>query len=84
MRTRNQWDRQQAGLAGRKAQFLSTTIVHGGHWAARLERQSDSPGAFSTLHRAIAMDFAGATVEFRGFLRTEQVSQLAGLWMRED
>jgi C-terminal processing protease CtpA/Prc len=59
-------------------------IVHGGHWAARLERQADSPGAFSTLHRAIAMDFAGTTVELRGFLRTEQVSQLAGLWMRED
>ncbi len=59
-------------------------IVHGGHWAARLERQADSAGGFSTLHRAIAMDFAGTTVELRGFLRTEQVSQLAGLWMRED
>jgi C-terminal processing protease CtpA/Prc len=64
--------------------FTDDKIVHGGHWAARLERQADSPGAFSTLHRAIAMDFAGTTVELRGFLRTEQVSQLAGLWMRED
>lgn len=64
--------------------LIDDKIVHGGHWAARLERQSDSPGAFSTLHRAIAMDFAGTTVELRGFLRTEQVSQLAGLWMRED
>jgi hypothetical protein len=45
-------------------------IVHGGHWAARLERQAASDGAFSTLHRAIAMDFAGTTVELRGFLRT--------------
>lgn len=64
--------------------FTDDKIVHGGHWAARLERQADSPGTFSTLHRAIAMDFAGTTVELRGFLRTEQASQLAGLWMRED
>jgi C-terminal processing protease CtpA/Prc len=64
--------------------LVDDKIVHGGHWAARLERQADSPGAFSTLHRAIAMDFAGTTLELRGFLRTEQVSQLAGLWMRED
>ncbi|HEY2116767.1 MAG TPA: S41 family peptidase [Candidatus Angelobacter sp.] len=64
--------------------FSDDKIVHGGHWAARLERQADSAGAFSTLHRAITMDFAGTTVELRGFLRTEQVSQLAGLWMRED
>src|SRR5689334_11450427 len=64
--------------------FTDDKIVHGGHWAARLERNAGSGGAFSTLHRAVEMDFAGQTVELRGFLRTEQVSQLAGLWMRED
>jgi hypothetical protein len=64
--------------------FTDDKIVHGGHWAARLERNAESGGAFSTLHRAVEMDFAGQTVELRGFLRTEQVSQLAGLWMRED
>jgi C-terminal processing protease CtpA/Prc len=64
--------------------FADNKVVHEGSWAARLERQADSPGAFSTLHRAITMDFAGTTIELRGFLRTEQVSQLAGLWMRED
>ena len=30
------------------------------------------------------MDFSGGTVELRGFLRTEEVSDFAGLWMRED
>src|SRR5262249_54019813 len=64
--------------------FAESKVVHGGHWAARLERKPDSPGAFSTLHRAIAMDFAGKTIEFRGFLRTEDVSGFTGLWMRED
>jgi C-terminal processing protease CtpA/Prc len=64
--------------------FADNLVVHGGHWAARLERKTDSPGSFSTLHRAIAMSFAGKTVEFRGFLRTEDVSGFAGLWLRED
>jgi C-terminal processing protease CtpA/Prc len=64
--------------------FADNKVVHGGNWAARLERNADSGGAFSTLHRAIAMDFAGTTVELRGFLRTEQVTVLAGLWLRED
>jgi hypothetical protein len=26
--------------------LIDDKIVHGGHWAARLERQADSPGAF--------------------------------------
>jgi len=30
------------------------------------------------------MDFAGTTIEWRGFLRSEGVSDYLGLWMRED
>jgi hypothetical protein len=59
-------------------------IVHGGQWAARLERKADSPGGFSNIHRAVAMGFAGKTVELRGFLRLEDVTGFAGFWMRED
>lgn len=64
--------------------FADNKIVHGGHWSARIERQADSPGEFSSLHKAIPIDFSGGTVELRGFLRTEDVSGFAGLWMRED
>lgn len=64
--------------------FADNKIVHGGKWAARLERKAGSAGGFSTLHRAIAMDFAGKTVELRGFLRLDQVEGFTGLWMRED
>lgn len=64
--------------------FADNKIVHGGAWAARLERKEDSPGTFSTLHRAIALDFAGKTIELRGFLKTKDASGMAGLWMRED
>jgi hypothetical protein len=64
--------------------FADNKIVHGGAWAARLERKEDSPGSFSTLHRAIALDFAGKTIQLRGFLKTKDAGGMVGLWMRED
>ena len=59
-------------------------IVHGGRWSVRLERNEKSPNAFSTITTALPMDFAGKTIEWRGFLRSENVSQHFALWMRED
>ena len=32
----------------------------------------------------LPMEFHGAQLELRGFLRTEDLSNFAGLWMRED
>ena len=64
--------------------FADNKIFHGGAWAARLERKEDSPGNFSTLHRAIPLDFSGKTIELRGFLKTKDASGMVGLWMRED
>jgi hypothetical protein len=64
--------------------FADDKIVHGGRLSARIQRQADSPDDFSTLTKDIQMDFAGATIELRGFLRTEAVSGFVGLWMRED
>jgi C-terminal processing protease CtpA/Prc len=58
--------------------------VHSGRWALRIERQDTSPNAFTSVSKMIPIDFAGATLELRGFLRTEDVSEFAGLWMRED
>jgi C-terminal processing protease CtpA/Prc len=57
---------------------------HGGQRTVRLERKPDSTGAFSSVAKVIPVDFAGSTLEWRGFLRTEDVSDFAGLWMRED
>jgi hypothetical protein len=59
-------------------------IVHGGRWSARLERTATSPEAFSTLTKSIPADFAGKTIEWRGFLRSEAVIDFMGLWMRQD
>jgi C-terminal processing protease CtpA/Prc len=59
-------------------------IVHGGRWALRIERDEKSPGGFTSVTKMIPVDFAGTSLELRGFLRTQDVSQFAGLWMRED
>jgi C-terminal processing protease CtpA/Prc len=59
-------------------------IVHGGRWSARLERTAASAQGFSTLTKAIPLDFSGTTIEWRGFLRGENVSEYMGLWLRQD
>lgn len=60
------------------------SVAHSGQRSVRIERKPDSPSTFSTLTKALPIDFSGNTIEWRGFLRTEDVSGYAGLWMRED
>jgi len=64
--------------------FVDGNIVHSGRWAVRLERNNASPQNFTTITRMLPADFAGKTIEWRGFLRTEDVSEFTGLWLRED
>jgi C-terminal processing protease CtpA/Prc len=64
--------------------FVDDKVVHGGRWSARLERNATSPDAFSAINKVIPLDFAGQKVELRGFLRTQDVSDFVGLWLRED
>jgi peptidase S41-like protein len=64
--------------------FVDDTIVHAGRSSARLERTATSAQMFTTITKSIPADFAGKTIEWRGFLRSENVSDFFGLWMRED
>ena len=63
---------------------IDSAIVHGGRWSARIERTAGSAEGFSSITKTIPMDFVGKTIELRGFLRTEDVSDFMGLWMRQD
>ena len=63
---------------------VDSQTVHGGRWSARLERTATSPDGFSTMTKALPVDFAGTTVEWRGFLRSDTVSEFFGLWLRQD
>jgi C-terminal processing protease CtpA/Prc len=64
--------------------FLDSEVVHGGRWSVRLDRRAAGAEGFTTITKSIPLDFQGATLEWRGFLRTENVSSYTGLWMRED
>ncbi|HSF14480.1 MAG TPA: hypothetical protein VLK65_02880 [Vicinamibacteria bacterium] len=63
---------------------LDTRIVRTGRGAARIERDAQSASSFSTITKQLPIHFSGQWLELRGFLRTENVSEFAGLWMRED
>ena len=63
---------------------VDSEIVHSGRWSVRLERNEKSTNGFSTITTALPVDFAGKTIEWRGFLRSESVSDFFGLWLRED
>lgn len=64
--------------------FTDNKIVHGGQWSVRIERTAESSGQFSAISRSIPWEFSGRRIEIRGFLRTENVTGYAGLWMRQD
>ena len=64
--------------------FNDDKIVHSGQWSVRIERNAQSNGTFSVIGRSISWEFSGKSIEMRGFLRTENVTGYAGLWMRQD
>ena len=64
--------------------FNDDKIIHSGQWSVRIERNAQSPGEFSVIGRPISWEFSGKSIELRGFLRTENVTGYAGLWMRQD
>jgi serine/threonine protein kinase len=73
------------GWNGSKGAVLADSdVFHSGRWSARIERTADTPSDRSSLSYSIPVDFAGQNVALRGFVRTENVSEYATLWMGED
>jgi len=64
--------------------FTDDQVVHSGKYSARIERAASSAGTFSTLTAGIPLDFAGKTIEWRGFIKWENVNGYVALWLRED
>ena len=64
--------------------FVDDKIIHSGQWSVRLERSAQSAGEGSMIARQIPWELSGKSIEMRGFLRTENVTGYAGLWMRLD
>jgi hypothetical protein len=64
--------------------FADQKVVRSGHWSVRLERTPNNAQEFSTITRAMPMDFTDTKIELRGWLKTEDASVMVGLWLRED
>jgi hypothetical protein len=78
--------RTPVGWDGGPANTISVdaTVSHSGQKSLLLRRDSGSASSFSVISRKIPLTYSGNFLELRGFLRTENVSSFAGLWMRED
>src|SRR5689334_8688154 len=59
-------------------------VVHSGKYSARIDRNASSAGTFTTLTATIPLDFAGKTIQWRGYIRWQNVNGYVALWLRED
>ncbi|MGH8161216.1 MAG: hypothetical protein ACRESR_03540 [Gammaproteobacteria bacterium] len=57
---------------------------HHGYKVVLLSRGKKSASKFSFIASCVQSDFSGKTITLKAFLRTEDVSKLAGLSLRED
>ncbi len=72
--------------AGGPAATLSvdSTVVHTGNLSGRIQRDVNSDGAFSALSFRLPADRKGDFIELRGWLKSENVDEWFGLWLRLD
>ena len=75
-----------AGWLGNTAVGIVTDdqFVHSGKYSARIDRTASSTPSFSTIVQYIPIDFAGTTIQWRGWIRMQNVSDYVALWARED
>ena len=59
-------------------------MAYEGLWSGRMDRRADSEGEFSSFRVSLPRRFAGQTLQLTGWIRTEDVNGIAGLWLRED
>lgn len=65
--------------------FVDGETVHSGRWAARIERAPGAGGQpFAAMTRSIPIEFAGTTIEWRGFLRSDNVDGYMALFVSLD
>ena len=69
----------------RETLSLDSVVVHGGNRSGRVRRETGQGGSdFSSFTLSIPRDFSGDLLQLRGWLRTEDVTGFAGLWLRQD
>jgi C-terminal processing protease CtpA/Prc len=64
--------------------FSDDQVFHSGHRSVRIERQPGAERDFSGVTLAVPIDFGGQTIQYSGWVRTEDLTGFAAIWMRED
>jgi hypothetical protein len=59
-------------------------VFHSGKYSARIDRTPSSTPSFYTITQSIPVDFGGKTIEWRGWIKLQSVSDYVALWARED
>jgi C-terminal processing protease CtpA/Prc len=59
-------------------------VVHSGKYSCRIQRTPTSASNFWTISQTIALNFAGSTITWRGWIRMQNVDDYVALWARED
>jgi hypothetical protein len=63
---------------------IDSSMVKNGKYAATLEYHGKNEKDYKALSYSIPADYEGQTVKLTGYVKTENVSGSAGLWMRID
>jgi C-terminal processing protease CtpA/Prc len=59
-------------------------FVHSGKFSTRIDRTASSTPSFSTITQHLPIDFAGTTIQWRGWIKMQDVGDFVALWARED
>ncbi|WP_240508056.1 hypothetical protein [Virgibacillus indicus] len=64
---------------------LDNSVVHSGNYSAYLKSKDEKARSFATLMQQIKSDkYRGERVRFSAFVKSTDVKESAGLWMRVD
>jgi len=74
-----------AGWTGNTTTAIVTDnqIVHSGKYSTRIDRTPSSALTFSTIGQSLAIDFAGTTIQWRGWIKRQNVADYVALWAGE-
>jgi C-terminal processing protease CtpA/Prc len=73
-----------AGWGANPGIVTDNQVVHSGKYSCRIQRTATSAYTFWTISQTIPLDFAATTITWRGWIKTQNVSDYVALWARED
>jgi len=72
------------GWTSQAGAVVDGQVAHSGKNSLRIDRDTSSAGAFTTISLSLPTDFAAKNVVWSGWVRTENVNGVAAIWLRED